>query len=211
MTIDTTKIRYTTVGGKKAFFLSDITKSYGRGIASKLGKRAVFRKRVVHEGNSQTRNLVYTEELANLDMLQTEKVANNDAPLALNLHDVKKDIFKKNVVEKVKQRSIKEHIKTLCKDWSIAEIKAKGLNASALEDSGRWEYREPYRIMYACFDKYMEEKLNEVGASLASLGLGLEASKKKKSGKTYMSSIAEAGQLENLHVIAQALFEPTAV
>ena len=66
----------------------------------------------------------------------------------------------------------------------IAEIKAKGLNASALEDSGRWEYREPYRIMYACFDKYMEEKLNEVGASLASLGLGLEASKKKKSGKS---------------------------
>lgn len=207
MHISTDKLRSTYINGKKAYFVSDIASNFGERPVTKLVEyKAIFTERVKYNNNSQTRRLVFHRDLQRLG----SELATQEAPKraqakrpelpVLTVADVRKLSLS---IQEEKNKMLKEEIKSLCKRYSDQEIRQKGLSRKDVEDSGRWQYRESWRTLYSTFDRYMRAELKKVNATLEDIGLGHA---KKDGEKTYLDSIADAGQLESLHVIAQALF-----
>jgi hypothetical protein len=196
-------VRHAEVEGRKAYFLSDIHTHYGKAVGQKVKEKGnIFSRRVTYKGNSQTRNLIFDEDLLKVSFNDEAAAPTGDKKIQLHYTDVCNSI--NNVKRSEEYSSMKKHIKKLCQDWSIKRIKEKGLNVRDISNNGGWEYREPYRLLYSCFDRFMADKLKEIGKTLEDIGLGIV----KSNGKPYIDRIADAEQLENLHVVARALFEP---
>lgn len=228
MNIDTNKLRSTYVKGKKAYFVSDIAEQFGERPVTRLVKnKAIFKARVKDEGNSQNRRLVFHKDLQNLAVENIEKKAEKlsmfkrikkyyqqnkevikgakkeSAPV---LVDISLDKIRQTSISLEKERinMMKDRIKKLTQDEGRRSVAAKK-KAGLKIDANRMEYREPYLVMYSAFDRYMRIELNKLNMTLEDIGLGRA---KNLSNKPYIDRIAEAGQLHNLLVVAEALFQP---
>ena len=100
---------------------------------------------------------------------------------------------------------VKERIKDLCYKEARKNIKAQNLSEREAMTDDRKIYREPYLIMYNTFDRYMRTELLKFNMTLEDIGLGYA---KNVANKPYIDRITEAGQLNNLLVVAEALFQP---
>jgi hypothetical protein len=120
--------------------------------------------------------------------------------------DISLDKIRKTSISLEKERinMTKDRIKKLCLDEGRRTIAAKK-KAGLKIDANRMEYREPYLIMYSAFDRYMRIELNKLNMTLEDIGLGRA---RNEGNKPYIDRIAEAGQLHNLLVVAEALFQP---
>jgi hypothetical protein len=229
MNIDTNKLRSTYVKGKKAYFVSDIAAQFGERPVTRLTKnKTIFKARVKDEGNSQNRRLVFHKDLQNLSLENVEKgqqklsmfkrikkyyqqnkeiikgaVQTSNAPKAV---EISLDKIRKTSISLEKERinMMKDRIKKLCQEEGKRTIIAKKKAGLTIDDN-RMEYREPYLLMYSAFDRYMRIELNKLNMTLEDIGLGRARNEGKK---PYIDRIAEAGQLHNLLVVAEALFQP---
>ncbi len=203
MQINTDKVRSTYVKGKKAYFVSDIASEFGERPVNQLVKnKTIFMERVRVGNNSQMRRLVFQKDLQQVPTEQCSVKAQEvrkELPV-LTVAAVRKLSLS---VQEEKNKMLKEEIKALCKRYTDQEIRLKGITREEAEENDRWQYRESYRTLYSTFDRYMRAELKKTDKSLEDLGLGYA---KKTGDKPYLDRIADAGQLESLHVIAQALF-----
>jgi hypothetical protein len=122
------------------------------------------------------------------------------------LVDISLDKIRKTSISLEKERNnmMKDRIKQLCQNEGKRTVAAKK-KAGETVDAERMEYREPYLVMYSAFDRYMRIELNKLNMTLEDIGLGRARNEGKK---PYIDRIAEAGQLHNLLVVAEALFQP---
>lgn len=228
MNINTNKLRSTYVKGKKAYFVSDIAEQFGERPVTRLVKnKAIFKARIKDEGNSQNRRLVFHKDLQNLSVENMEKkseklsmfkrikkyyqqnkevIKGAKKEAAPVLVDISLDKIRQTSISLEKERinMMKDRIKKLCLDEgrrSVVTKKKAGLKI----DANRMEYREPYLLVYSAFDRYMRIELNKLNMTLEDIGLGRA---KNTANKPYIDRIAEAGQLHNLLVVAEALFQP---
>jgi len=232
MNIDTNKLRSTYVKGKKAYFVSDIAGHFGERPVTRLAKnKAIFKARVKDKNNSQNRRLVFHKDLQNLAMenvekcketkkekfsmfkrikryyQQTKEAANQPGKIQPPVMvEISLDKIRKTSISLEKERinMMKDRIKKLCLDEGRRSVAAKK-KAGLKIDANRMEYREPYLLMYSAFDRYMRIELNKLNMTLEDIGLGRV---KNTGNKPYIDRIAEAGQLNNLLVVAEALFQP---
>jgi AICAR transformylase/IMP cyclohydrolase PurH len=232
MSINTDKLRSTYIKGKKAYFVSDIEQHFGERPVTKLVKnKSIFTERVKYGNNSQKRRLVFHKDLQNLP-LETKGQQQNKKPMFNRIKEFynkkKENICNKPEAKKVnfvaqdislaeirktsisleteRNNMIKDRIKTLCNNEARKVIYNKKKAGVAIDAESRIDYREPYLVMYATFDRYMRAELAKFNTTLEDIGLGRA---KNKANKPYIDRIAAAGQLHNLLVVAEALFQPT--
>lgn len=108
-------------------------------------------------------------------------------------------------LEKERINMMKDRIKKLCMDEGKRSVAAKRKAGLPIDTDTRIDYREPYLIMYSSFDRYMRIELNKLNTTLEDIGLGRA---RNAANKPYIDRIAEAGQLNNLLVVAETLFQP---
>lgn len=231
MSINTNKLRSTYIKGQKAYFVSDIEKHFGERPVTKLVKtKSIFNERVKHGNNSQTRRLVFHKDLQNISFeeagkentqkvsmfnkikkycqgnKESKKCCENEikgfAPVEISLDKIRKTSIS---LEKERLNMTKDRIKKLCNDEGIRNVKAKRKAGIKVDTVSRIDFREPYLLMYSAFDRYMRIELKKFNMTLEDIGLGRARNEGKK---PYIDRIAEAGQLHNLLVVAEALFQP---
>ena len=229
MNIDTNKLRSTYVKGKKAYFVSDIAGQFGERPVNRLVKnKAIFKARIKDKNNSQNRRLVFHKDLQNMAMEITEKnkekfsmfkrikryyqqtketakkAGTHQTPVMV---EISLDKLRKTSISLEKERinMMKDRIKKLCMDEGKRSVAAKRKAGLPIDTDTRIDYREPYLIMYSSFDRYMRIELNKLSTTLEDIGLGRA---RNAANKPYIDRIAEAGQLHNLLVVAEALFQP---
>jgi hypothetical protein len=105
--------------------------------------------------------------------------------------------------EETLKRNLKDEINKLVHKEAMRQIEMKGLTPEQVQASDREDHRNTYKALYAQFDRIMRIELGKQGYTLEEIGLGKA---KNYSGKSYIDRIIDAGYLENLHVVAQALF-----
>jgi hypothetical protein len=108
-------------------------------------------------------------------------------------------------LEQVRNSMIQKRINDLCFRQARETIKTRGLTKDQALGNDREVYREPYLIMYTAFDRYMRAELVKFNMTLEDIGLGYA---KNVNNRSYIDRIAEVGQLNNLLVVAEALFQP---
>ena len=235
MTIDTNKLRSTYINGKKAYFVSDIAEHFGNKPVKKLIKnKAIFTERVKHNNNSQTRRLVLHKDLESFDAVpenresvftkfkkltasftgkkeQTQEFLNNYQPVQegekVEMPDISLEAIRDKQLDlgQARNEMIQKRINDLCYREARKTIRAKRLTEKESLKNDRQVYREPYLILYNTFDRYMRAELVKFNMTLEDVGLGYA---KNTRNRTYIDRIAEAGQLDNLLVVAEALFQP---
>lgn len=219
MTIDTNKIRNTYVAGKKAYFVSDIENQFGTTSVKKLVQnKTVFTERVKHNNNSQTRRLVFHKDFVRLtETLDKPNAAQGEVfqeytPMPavkgekLEIPEVSLAAIRDKQIDLQEEREamIKNRIKDLCYREARKNIKEQKLTDKEAMRDDRKVYREPYLILYSTFDRYMRAELIKFRMTLEDVGLGYA---KNVANKPYLDRITEAGQLNNLLVVAEALFQ----
>jgi hypothetical protein len=107
--------------------------------------------------------------------------------------------------EQARNSMIQKRINDLCFRQARETIKTRGLTSAEALRNDREVYREPYLIMYTAFDRYMRAELVKFNMTLEDIGLGYA---KNVANRSYIDRIAEVGQLNNLLVVAEALFQP---
>jgi len=122
-------------------------------------------------------------------------------PPKFNLEEVRNHI---SSPEETAKRNLKSEINKLVHKEAMRQMNAKQITPQQEEENDRYEHRTAYKALYAQFDRIMRIELGKQGYTLEECGLGKA---KNYSGTTYIDRITNAGYLENLHIVAQAMFE----
>lgn len=232
ITLNTVKgntVRSININKRKYYFVSDLTKIYGRGFVSKLPNATLLRR--VNDGvTNQERRLVNVTEFK--DTLRTTKANISVSPTttkltaalsqqvvmdftskpveieekrspAEDLKNIQIDLSDVRTVEDVQQSSIKGQINALVYNYIHTKAINEGWTDEELEHNDRQKYREVYAALYKEFDRVISAQLHVKGKNLEDYGLGVESHGHRQN---YLTRVGKQGLLPQLLDVAKQMF-----